>query len=150
MSKYPCPTCNRNFMKKCHLNDHLNKKNKCQPEIMSGTQSMANNIQMLTGGTQSMANNSQMLTCGTQPVINGIQMLTGGTQPMTNSIQSAIIGVQTLMDGIQIPIIGIQPNILINSNQNKIDDNPLIPNQNILDNDQLNKILDPCFEAILA
>ncbi len=33
MSKYECSVCNRNFRQKCHLNDHLNKKNKCKPPI---------------------------------------------------------------------------------------------------------------------
>ncbi len=31
MSKYQCSICDRNFRQKCHLNDHLNKKNKCKP-----------------------------------------------------------------------------------------------------------------------
>jgi len=30
MSKYQCSRCNRNFTKKCHLEDHLNRKNICQ------------------------------------------------------------------------------------------------------------------------
>jgi len=32
-SKYQCHTCKRNFRQKCHLDDHLNKKIKCQPII---------------------------------------------------------------------------------------------------------------------
>ncbi len=30
MTKYQCSICNRNFRQKCHLDDHLNKKNKCE------------------------------------------------------------------------------------------------------------------------
>ncbi len=33
MVKHECSTCNREFKKKCHLDDHLNKKNKCIQEI---------------------------------------------------------------------------------------------------------------------
>ena len=33
MSKYQCDVCNRKFMQKCHLDNHLNRKNKCQPHI---------------------------------------------------------------------------------------------------------------------
>ena len=31
MSDFPCSNCQRNFTKKSHLVNHLNKKNKCQP-----------------------------------------------------------------------------------------------------------------------
>ncbi len=33
MSKNQCNICDRNFKQKSHLNDHLNKKNKCKPVI---------------------------------------------------------------------------------------------------------------------
>jgi hypothetical protein len=33
-SKYQCFTCKRNFVQKCHLDSHLNKKTKCQPDII--------------------------------------------------------------------------------------------------------------------
>ncbi len=33
MVKYECSTCNREFQRKGHLEDHLNKKNKCKPLI---------------------------------------------------------------------------------------------------------------------
>ncbi len=33
MVKNQCHICNRNFKQKCHLEDHLNKKNKCKPVI---------------------------------------------------------------------------------------------------------------------
>ncbi len=32
MTNYQCSTCKRNFRQKCHLDDHLNKKNKCIPD----------------------------------------------------------------------------------------------------------------------
>ena len=34
MSNFPCSTCKRNFVKKSHLVNHLNKKNKCQPIVI--------------------------------------------------------------------------------------------------------------------
>ncbi len=34
MVKHECPTCNRGFQRKGNLDDHLNKKNRCKPEII--------------------------------------------------------------------------------------------------------------------
>ena len=34
MSKYQCNICNKIFAKKNHLDNHLNKKNKCQPSVV--------------------------------------------------------------------------------------------------------------------
>jgi hypothetical protein len=31
IAKYMCNVCNKNFRQKCHLDDHLNRKNKCRP-----------------------------------------------------------------------------------------------------------------------
>ena len=36
MNHYCCPNCNREFAKKCHLDDHLNKKKKpCKQSIIN-------------------------------------------------------------------------------------------------------------------
>jgi len=43
MSNFQCSICQRNFIKKSHLVNHLNKKNKCQPIISEITTVLAEN-----------------------------------------------------------------------------------------------------------
>ncbi len=45
MSKFQCNDCKRNFVKKSHLVNHLNKKNKCKPLICEIPENYPNNIQ---------------------------------------------------------------------------------------------------------
>ncbi len=48
MVKHECPTCKHDFKRKCNLEDHLNKKNKCKPQI-----------EVLCGIPQSTTKNTQ-------------------------------------------------------------------------------------------
>ncbi len=74
MVNYQCPTCGKDFKKKCHYIVHTEqKKNPCQP---NSSQSLTNSSQPLTNSSQSLTNSSQPLTNSSQPLTNSSQILT--------------------------------------------------------------------------
>jgi len=85
MPTYNCPTCNKEFKQKCHYNEHLNKKNKCQS---SGSQNTTNGTKNTINGSQNTTNGTKNTTNGTKNTINGSQNTTNGSQNTTNGSQS--------------------------------------------------------------
>ncbi len=86
MSNHQCPTCDRNFAKKSHLVNHLNKKFKCQPLIKNDAQNIKTNTQNQENNTQIQKTNTLVQQTDTQlpvfvtpqlpiiePIINALQ-----------------------------------------------------------------------------
>ncbi len=119
MSNHQCPTCDRNFAKKSHLINHLNKKFKCQSTKQPGSQQTNIGLQLPPNILQTPVN-------GSQPPINGLQF------PI-NSLQTPMAGIQFPQAGLQFPYM-IFP--FVNNNQYPIIDNQIpitqkeIPMQN--------------------
>ena len=59
MAKIQCPTCDRTFQRQGHLDNHLHKKNKCQPTIPQNT---TNGSQNTTNEPHDITNRSQNIT----------------------------------------------------------------------------------------
>ncbi len=59
MPKHQCNICEKNFVKKCHLTDHLNRKNKCQPVIHENNHIEPNNNQIAPNNNQILSKKPQ-------------------------------------------------------------------------------------------
>ena len=151
MTKYQCYVCNKNFKQKSQLDYHTNRKYKCQPEIMSGSQNSMSGSQNFDPGSQQLLMGMQNPNPVLQPSLIGMQNSNSGSQPSliyiqhpNYVVQNSSISAQTPIDNIQIPIIGIQnPNPIFNPPiiRNEIQQNTAInlPNQNdvVLNDDQI-------------
>ena len=63
MNNYCCPNCNRSFSKKCHLDDHINKKKKpCCVVKEQLTTTNYKNTEKLTEKTEKLTDKTEILT----------------------------------------------------------------------------------------
>jgi hypothetical protein len=94
MSNYQCSICNRNFLKKCHLTDHLNRKKKCQLVV--------NNSQNPALSTHPTSPSTQPASPSTQPTSSNNQ-LTSINNPLIQCNSNALPPIQKT-DNINIPL----------------------------------------------
>jgi len=129
--KHQCDTCKETFKQKSHLDDHKNKKNKCQPEIIDipkilNDKQIIQNTQILTSISDQSSDKIIKHQCDTCKTIFKKKNHLDNHLNRKNKCQ---------LEFNDIPKIS-------NNNQNILNDNPIFPNTQILTsiNDQsLNK-----------
>jgi len=93
MSKYTCNICNRNFRQKCHLDDHLNRKNKCQiknTDTSINSTTPSNNSIVPSNNSIVPSNNANL-----PPIITNLPPITTCHPPIITILQPNIITSET-------------------------------------------------------